>query len=95
MDNKIKQLKLLCKIHNLDIYKIKMNTKDKNNLPKKLGKLDQKRIEKKFDLLSELDEEIKSHKIKRSKSTNLYRVKKRLDEISDSLYFEFQIESFQ
>jgi hypothetical protein len=67
--------------------------KGKNNLPQKLSKLDQKRIEKKFDLLSELDQEIEKHLIKRSKSTNLFKVKKKLDEIGDSFYIKFQIES--
>jgi hypothetical protein len=53
--------------------------KGKKNLPQKLSKLDQKRIEKKFDLLTELDQEIERHLIKRSKSTNIFKVKKKLD----------------
>ena len=67
--------------------------KGKKNLPQKLSKLDQKRIEKKFDLLTELDQEIERHLIKRSKSTNLFKVKKKLNEIGDSFYIKFQIES--
>ncbi len=67
--------------------------KGKKNLPQKLSKLDQKRIEKKFDLLTELDQEIERHLIKRSKSTNIFKVKKKLDEIGDSFYIKFQIES--
>ena len=67
--------------------------KGKKNLPQKLSKLDQKRIEKKFDLLPELDQKIEKHLIKRSKSTNLFKVKKKLDEIGDSFYIKFQIES--
>ena len=67
--------------------------KGKNNLPQKLSKLAQKRIEKKFDLLPELDQKIEKHLIKRSKNTNLFKVKKKLDEIGDSFYIKFQIES--
>ena len=67
--------------------------KGKNNLPQKFSKLAQKRIEKKFDLLSELDQEIEKHLIKRSKSTNLFKVKKKFNEIGDSFYIKFQIES--
>lgn len=50
--------------------------KGKNNLPQKLSKLDKKRIEKKFDLFTELDQEIERYLIKRIKSTNLLKVKK-------------------
>ena len=67
--------------------------KGKNNLPQKLSKLAQKRIEKKFDLLPELDQKIEKHLIKRSKNTNLFKVKKKLDEIGDSFYIKFQFES--
>ena len=67
--------------------------KGKKNLPQKLSKLDQKKIEKKFDLFTELDQEIERHLIKRSKSTNLFKVKKKLNEIGDSFYIKFQIES--
>ena len=67
--------------------------KGKNNLPQKLTKLAQKRIEKKFDLLPELDQEIEKHLIKRSKNTNLFKVKKKLDEIGDSFNIKFQFES--
>ena len=70
-----------------------MSMKGKKNLPQKLSKLDQKKIEKKFDLFTELDQEIERHLIKRSKSTNLFKVKKKLDEIGDSFYIKFQIES--
>ena len=67
--------------------------KGKNNLPQKLTKLAQKRIEKQFDLLPELDQEIEKHLIKRSKNTNLFKVKKKLDEIGDSFNIKFQFES--
>ena len=70
-----------------------MSMKCKKNLPQKLSKLDQKKIEKKFDLFTELDQEIERHLIKRSKSTNLFKVKKKLNEIGDSFYIKFQIES--
>ena len=70
-----------------------MSMKGKKNLPQKLSKLDQKKIEKKFDLFTELDQEIERHLIKRSKSTNLFKVKKKLNEIGDSFYIKFQIES--
>ena len=70
-----------------------MSMKGKKNLPQKLSKLDQKKIEKKFDLFAELAQEIERHLIKRSKSTNLFKVKKKLNEIGDSFYIKFQIES--
>ena len=70
-----------------------MSMKGKKNLPQKLSKLDQKKIEKKFDLFTELDQEIERHLIKISKSTNLFKVKKKLNEIGDSFYIKFQIES--
>lgn len=70
-----------------------MSMKGKKNLPQKLSKLDQKKIETKFDLFTELDQEIERYLIKRSKSTNLFKVKKKLNEIGDSFYIKFQIES--